>query len=183
MGDNRPQITVSGHHGGMHTTPGDADISAFSLYIAHDKPALYVSSAPGQTTGMIEMMVLMCQSAGLPPLVVDAAEGVGIGRAGDGWGIEFEFDQGDKVAPLMTIDWPVSPPPLVYGVRKDSPPGWATDAILAGGCALIVGPPIDWTRIATPLESGHSALPLGKFVHALIGLNLAAGILPVRVRA
>ncbi|MEV0822536.1 hypothetical protein [Nonomuraea rubra] len=166
----------------MPTTPDDVDISTFSLYISEDRPGLYISPPLGDPTHLHRLLVPMCQSFGLPPLALGEVERVGIGSAGDGWGIEFEYDQGDAAAPLMTIEWPVIPPPMVYGVRKDSPPGWATDAIVAGACALIVGPPLDWERLTVELEPGDAVLPTERFLAALTGHEVAAGVLPVRVR-
>jgi hypothetical protein len=165
----------------MPPTPDDLDLSTFSLYIDEGKPALYISPAPGDPIQLHRLLVPFCQALGLPPFVSEG-ELVGIAGAEDGWEIVFEYDQGDKAAPLMTVEWPVMPAPMVYGVRKDSPPGWTTDAIVAGGCALIVGPPLDWDQLTVQVEPTESIMMVGRFLGALAGQDIAAGVLPVRVR-
>lgn len=173
----------------MTSTPapeGD-EVKTRSFYLSEDLPTLYVSLPAGPDPALRAQLVSFCRVLGLHEF--DAAAAIADGRGGisqpslAGWRVVFEHDLGDEQPPLMTIEWPANPGPMVWGVRKDSPATWSTDAIVHGQIALIVGPPVDWDAMTVTLGEGPGLTTIGSLLHAIAGRPAAAGLLSVTVLA
>ncbi|MEU4228304.1 hypothetical protein AB0F17_28755 [Nonomuraea sp. NPDC026600] len=156
------------------------EVKTRSLYLGDEKiPLLYVSTPPGEW--FESLFARMALNNGLPRF----RPGRGIGPSGVGWQLLFDrLGPGDP-APLMSVLWPAFADPLVFGVRKASPMGWADRAVDAGCAALMIGPALDWPALVQVRESDldEGGIMMGAVIlDALGGRLAAAGIVPTLTR-
>ncbi|MFI7467525.1 hypothetical protein [Nonomuraea sp. NPDC049646] len=172
----------------MSSTPEDAgsdevDVDTRSFYLGdRGSPALYVAIRPGEDPGLAEVarvLVRFAQAFGLPPLEVSGSGRLRIAPALEGWRLVLaELDH--EAGPLVSIDWPAVPSPLVYGVRRTSLAGWPLDAVGAGRVVLMIGPPLDWDAMVIRLEARDDSgiMDVGRLMQALGGREAACGVVP-----
>jgi hypothetical protein len=156
------------------------DVRTYSLYFGeHNLPLLYVSTPSGDW--FETMFARIALGNGLPRF----RPGHDTRRAGVGWQMTFDrLGPGDP-APLMSVLWPGFADPLVFGVRKTSPLGWADRAVDAGGAVLMIGPALDWPALVDvpdPDAGGGGLVRASAIAEALGGRLATAGIVPTLAR-
>lgn len=159
------------------------DIDTRSFYLGNDvedTPVMYLSLPADAEPAYAEFLIEAALQCGLRPF----DHGGDVFRA-RGWGVLFDRQGPGDPAPLMSVHWPISPVPLVYGVRKTSPVGWADDAVKAGHVVLVIGPGLDWpAMVAVPSEDPNElGIVTWEAVAGAIGDRPAAiGIVPTSAR-
>lgn len=167
-----------------HAHNDDAlEIDTRSLYLQDDLPMIYLAPGTDMAAELADFFVPAAQRFGLPPFnaaEVIARGGVNLGHAAEGWHITFEYDKAEPF-PELTIHWPASCAPLLFGTRVRTPPQWSGDAILFGRAVVMLGPRLDWETMAVTLDDS-SLVPTKAIMQALTGRPAAAGIMHVSVR-